>query len=121
MRTPEQSVLGRLWSDVSLSAVVAGVLAVIVSFGGPAAILFQAARVAQLDAAQVSSWIWTVAMGSGVVGLGLSLRYRTPVIVAWSTPGAALLAAGWSAYSYGEAVGAFIASAVVVTLFGVTG
>lgn len=119
MRTP--SVPGRLWSDASLSAVVAGVLAVIVSFGGPAAIIFQAARAADLDPGQVSSWIWTVAMGSGVVGLGLSLRYRTPVIIAWSTPGAALLAAGWSAYSYGEAVGAFLVSGAVVALFGITG
>ena len=61
MRTPEQSVLGRLLSDASLSAVVAGVLAVIVSFGGPAAIIFQAARVANLDAAAVRALHGTVA------------------------------------------------------------
>ena len=110
-----------LWGDLSLSAVVAGVIAVAVSFGGPAAIIFQAAKVAGLSPAQLGSWIWAISIGSGITGIYLSLRFREPVITAWSTPGVALLAAGWAAYPYPEAVGAFIVSGALITVCGATG
>jgi benzoate membrane transport protein len=107
--------------DFSLSAVTAGIIAVMVSYGGPAAIIFQAAAKAGLSPGQLTSWIWAVSIGSGLAGLGLSLRYRVPVIVAWSTPGAALLAAGWAAYPYPEAIGAFLLAGIGITVFGATG
>ena len=110
-----------LRADLSLSAVTAGVVAVAVSFGGPAAIIFQAAKVAGLSSAQLSSWIWAICVGSGITGTYLSLRFREPVVTAWSTPGVALLAAGWAAYPYPEAVGAFVVSGALITLCGVTG
>ena len=92
-----------------------------VSYGGPAAIIFQAAQLAHLSQGQLTSWIWAISIGSGVAAVALSLVYRAPVIVAWSTPGAALLAAGWASYSYPEAIGAFIFAAVAITLCGATG
>lgn len=107
--------------DVSLSAVVAGVIAVMVSYGGPAAIIFQAAAKAGLTQGQLTSWIWAISIGSGLSGLALSLIYRAPVIIAWSTPGAALLAAGWAAYPYPEAIGAFVFAGAAIALFGATG
>jgi benzoate membrane transport protein len=113
--------LGDLRRDFSLSASVAGVIAVMVSYGGPAAIIFQAASLAGLSADQLTSWIWAISIGSGLAGLILSLVYRAPVIIAWSTPGAALLAAGWAAYPYPEAIGAFVFAAVAITVCGATG
>jgi len=113
--------LGDLKRDFSLSASVAGVIAVMVSYGGPAAIIFQAASLAGLSADQLTSWIWAISIGSGLAGVILSLAYRAPVIIAWSTPGAALLAAGWAAYPYPEAIGAFVFAAVAITVFGATG
>lgn len=113
--------LGDLRRDASLSAVVAGIIAVVVSYGGPAAIIFQAASQAQLTPDQLTSWIWAISIGSGLCGLVLSLVYRAPVIIAWSTPGAALLAAGWTAYPYPEAIGAFVFAAIAITVFGATG
>jgi benzoate membrane transport protein len=110
-----------LKQDFSVSAMVAGIIAVVVSYGGPAAIIFQAASVANLDKGQLTSWIWAVSIGSGVAGIYLSFRLKTPVITAWSTPGAALLVAGWSAYSYSEAIGCFMFSGAIITLFGITG
>jgi len=107
--------------DFSLSAATAGLIAVMVSYGGPAAIIFQAAAKAGLTPGQLTSWIWAVSIGSGLAGLVLSLRYRVPVIVAWSTPGAALLAAGWAAYPYPEAIGAFLLAGIGITVFGATG
>ncbi len=113
--------LGDLKRDFSLSASVAGVIAVMVSYGGPAAIIFQAASLAGLSPDQLTSWIWAISIGSGLAGVFLSLAYRAPVIIAWSTPGAALLAAGWAAYPYPEAIGAFVFAAVAITVFGATG
>lgn len=107
--------------DFSISAAVAGLIAVIVSYGGPAAIIFQAAHGAHLTPDQITSWIWAISIGSGLSGIFLSLKYRAPVIIAWSTPGAALLAAGWAAYPYPEAIGAFLFAGIAITVFGVTG
>lgn len=107
--------------DFSVSASVAGLIAVIVAYGGPAAIIFQAATKAGLTSGQLTSWIWAISIGSGLAGLALSLRYRVPVIIAWSTPGAALLAAGWAAYPYPDAIGAFLLAGIAITIFGATG
>lgn len=113
--------LGALRSDFSVSALVAGLIAVSVSFAGPAVIIFQAARAGQLSSAQLSSWICAISIGSGVCAIYLSLRFRAPVITAWSTPGAALLVAGLAQYGYAQAVGAFVFSALLLTLLGATG
>lgn len=113
--------LSELKQDLSPSAILAGILAVAISFGGPAAIIFQAADAAHLDNGQLMSWIWAVSMGSGFAGIYLSYWLKTPIITAWSTPGAALLVTGWSAYSYPEAIGCFLFSGTVIMIFGITG
>ncbi|MEU9073686.1 benzoate/H(+) symporter BenE family transporter [Kitasatospora sp. NPDC048538] len=107
--------------DASGPALLAGLVCVAVSFSGPLVVVLAAAAAGRLDPAHTASWIWAVSIGSGLSGLLLSWWTRTPVITAWSTPGAALLVTGLGAYPYREAVGAFLVSAAVVTLFGVTG
>ncbi|MFD5726025.1 benzoate/H(+) symporter BenE family transporter [Streptomyces sp. NPDC048567] len=110
-----------LWRDASLSAVLAGFIAVVVSYSGPLVIVLAAASAGHLTTGQTSSWVWAISIGSGLTCVGLSLRTRMPVITAWSTPGAALLVTSLGAYSYGEAVGAFLVTGVVITLVGLTG
>ncbi|MDR0277133.1 MAG: benzoate/H(+) symporter BenE family transporter [Paucimonas sp.] len=110
-----------LRKDLSLSAVVAGLIAVIISYAGPLIIVFQAAREAQLAPAEVSSWIWAISIGSGVTGLLLSWRLRVPVITAWSTPGAALLVSMLPQVSLAEAIGAYIVAALVIAVVGLSG
>ncbi|MEV6977292.1 benzoate/H(+) symporter BenE family transporter [Kitasatospora sp. NPDC093806] len=107
--------------DVSGSALVAGLVCVAVSFSGPLVVVLAAAAAGHLDPAHTASWIWAVAIGSGVSGFALSWWTRTPVITAWSTPGAALLVTSLGDYPYREAIGAFLVSGLVVTVFGVTG
>lgn len=107
--------------DFSTSALIAGLIAVTVSYAGPLVIVFQAAKTALLTPEQISSWIWAISIGSGITGLILSLRFRTPVITAWSTPGAALLVSGLTQYTYAEAIGAYLFSALLITLLGMTG
>ncbi|WP_332262180.1 benzoate/H(+) symporter BenE family transporter [Kitasatospora mediocidica] len=107
--------------DVSLPAVLAGMIAIVVCFSGPLVVVLAAAAAGRLDQAHTVSWIWAVSIGSGLTSLLLSWYTRTPVITAWSTPGAALLVTSLGSYSYPSAVGAFLVSGVVVTLLGVTG
>ncbi len=111
----------RLLRDASPSAVLAGLVAVVVSYSGPLAIVLSAASAGHLDTAQTSSWVWAISIGSGLTCIGLSLRTRMPVITAWSTPGAALLVTSLGAYPYAEAVGAFLVTGAVIALVGVTG
>ena len=110
-------------SDLSLSAVSAGFVAVLVGFTSSVAIVFQAATALGATPAQISSWMWALGLGMGLCTLLPSLWLRQPVMVAWSTPGAAVLATAGIAGGFGmaEATGAFIVCAALIVLFGVTG
>lgn len=111
----------RLLRDFSWSAVAAGFVAVLVGFASSAAIVFQAATSAGATPAQISSWIGALGVGMGITCIGLSLRYRMPVVTAWSTPGAALLITGLEGVTMSQAIGVFIFSGALVTLCGITG
>jgi len=110
-------------SDLSLSACVAGFVAVLVGFTSSVAIVFSAAQALGAGPAEISSWMWALGLGMGLCSVLPSLWLRQPVMIAWSTPGAAVLAtaAASGGFHLPEAVGAFIVSAALVTLFGVTG
>jgi benzoate membrane transport protein len=111
----------RPWADSSASAVVAGFIAMMTGCTSSLVLMFQAGQAAGLTSGQISSWIWALFIGMAVCSIGLSLRYRTPITVAWSTPGAALLITSLGGVAYPEAIGAFITCAVLVILCGVTG
>lgn len=108
-------------ADSSPSAVVAGFIAMMTGYTSSLVLMFQAGQAAGLTTAQISSWIWALSIGMAVCSIGLSLRYRTPITVAWSTPGAALLITSLGHVSYGEAIGAYITCAVLVIICGLTG
>ena len=109
--------------DLSLSTATAGSVAVLVGFTSSVAIVFQAAQAFAATPAQTGSWLWALGLGMGLCTLLPSLYLRKPVMVAWSTPGAAVLATAGLAggFSMAEAVGAFMVCAALITLFGVTG
>lgn len=113
----------RFFKDLSLSAFSAGFVAVLVGFTSSVAIVFQAAQAFHATPAQISSWMWALGLGMGLCSLVPSLVLRMPVMVAWSTPGAAVLAtAGLTGgFSMAEAVGAFMVCAALITVCGVTG
>jgi len=111
----------RLLEDFSLSAAVAGFIATTISYAGPLVIVFQAARSAELPAEVLSSWVWSISMGSAVLGILLSLRFRVPVVIAWSAPGSALLVTLLPDISLHEAVGGYILCSLIVILVGLSG
>jgi benzoate membrane transport protein len=110
-----------LIKDFSFSAVNAGFVTVLVGFTSSAVIVFQAANALGATPGQVASWMWALGLGMGITGIFLSLRYKAPIAIAWSTSGAAMLITGAAGVSLPEATGAFIVSGLLITLFGFTG
>ncbi|MCU0773437.1 MAG: benzoate/H(+) symporter BenE family transporter [Ideonella sp.] len=108
-----------LLRDFSLSSVVAGFVAVLVGFTSSVAIVFAAAQALGATPGQVTSWIWALGLGMGLTTIVLTLASRQPVLTAWSTPGAAVIAAS-SGLTMGEAVGAFVLCGVLIVASGVT-
>ncbi|HUH59414.1 MAG TPA: benzoate/H(+) symporter BenE family transporter [Candidimonas sp.] len=104
-----------------ISHISAGFIAVLVGYSSSVAIIFQAASAAGATAAELSSWMWALGIGMGASCIGLALRYRTPVLTAWSTPGAALLVTGLSGLSMNQSIAAFLFSSFLMTLCGITG
>ena len=104
-----------------LHPVVAGLISVIVNYGGTFILVFQAAKIAGLSPELTASWVWSVSIGVGVTGIVLSWRLRAPIITAWSTPAAAFLVVALAHAPYAEAVGAYMLSAAAFVLLGVSG
>ncbi len=101
--------------------VVAGLISVIVNYGGTFILIFQAAKVAGLSPELTASWVWSVSIGVGITGLFLSWVAREPIITAWSTPAAAFLVTALATTPYAEAVGAYLISAAAFVLLGLSG
>lgn len=111
----------RLLNDLSLSAINAGFVTVLVGFTSSAVLVFQAAQALGATPAQIGSWMLALCVGMGVTGVFLSLRYKAPIAIAWSTSGAAILASGASGISLAEATGAFIVCGLLITFCGFSG
>lgn len=107
--------------DLSISTIIAGLMAVLVSYSGPLAIFFQAAQNAGISVEMMTSWVWAISIGAAVTGIVLSVWFRIPVITAWSAPGTVLLVTLFPELSIHEAVAAYITAAVIIFLIGITG
>ncbi|MFY8126528.1 MAG: benzoate/H(+) symporter BenE family transporter [Hydrogenophaga sp.] len=112
-----------LLRDLSWSSATAGFVAVLVGFTSSVVIVFQAAQAFGAAPEQITSWMWALGLGMGLCSAIPSLILKQPVMVAWSTPGAAVLASAGLAggFSMAQAVGAFMVCAVLIVLAGATG
>ena len=106
--------------DLSLAAVVTGFVVVLVGFTSTGALVFQAALSLGATQAQVNSWMWALGIGMGLACIIPSLIYKKPVVAAWSTPGAALIATSAAGVSMHEAIGAFVVCAALIIMAGAT-
>ena len=100
-----------------LSIPISAFVAAIVGFGGTLAIVIAAAHAVGATQIQTASWVTTICLAMAIESLWLSWRTKMPVITAWSTPGLALMAAS-TGFSIGEAVAAFIATAILLIATG---
>ncbi|NLZ10610.1 MAG: benzoate/H(+) symporter BenE family transporter [Alcaligenaceae bacterium] len=108
------------WRDLT-HPVIAGLISVIVNYGGTFVLVFQAAKVAGLSPELTASWVWSISIGVGITGIILSWASREPIITAWSTPAAAFLVTALVSTPYAEAVGAYLISAFAFVLLGLSG
>lgn len=109
------------FKDFSLSAVAAGFIAVLVGFASSVAIVLQAAAAAGATQDIMASWLLALGIGMAATCIGLSWYYKAPIITAWSTPGAALLASSLQGLTINQAVGVFMFTAALATLIGISG
>lgn len=103
---------------IPVSAFTAAAVGVIVGFGGTVALVVQAGQTLGASPAQIVSMVTALCLGIGLPGLALSWRLRMPVILAWSTPGAALLAASTLGHDWSTAVGAFVIAGLMMVVVG---
>ncbi|MEX3907617.1 benzoate/H(+) symporter BenE family transporter [Paraburkholderia sp. BR14319] len=111
----------RPFADTSVATIVAGFVAMMTGYTSSLVLMFQAGQAAHLSDAQISSWIWALSIGMALTTIGLSLWLRAPIVIAWSTPGAALLISSLPHVPYAEAIGAYLVCAVLLTAVGLTG
>lgn len=116
--TGDRLAVSRL-EDISREAVGTGLLAAVVGFTGSFAVVLQGLRAAGATEQQATAGLVALSIGMGLSGIILAFRYRMPIGVAWSTPGAALLiTSGDTLGSINEAIGAYVASALLLLLAG---
>ncbi|MFY0594895.1 MAG: benzoate/H(+) symporter BenE family transporter [Cognatishimia sp.] len=104
-----------------LTHITSGILPALVGYTGSIAIIFAAIEALGATQAQANSWLWALGIGMGLSGIVLAFRYRMPVLTAWSTPGAALIAVSGEGVPIEQAVAAFLFCAILLILTGVTG
>ena len=105
----------------AVAVLVAGFVCVLVGFSSSYALIVQAGLAMGLDAAGLATMTAALSLGMGLTTLLPSAWLRIPVVTAWSTPGAALLAASLPGVPLPEAIGAFVACGALLTLAGATG
>lgn len=98
------------------SVATAALVATIAGAGGTLPIILAAAQAVGATPEQASSWVSGLSLATAFSALVLSVRYRMPIIAAWSTPGAALIASTAGVPSFAAAVGAFVLAAVLILL-----
>ncbi len=99
---------------MAFSIITSAVVAATVGFGGTVALVLAAATAVGASSGETSSWIASMCLATAVSSLVLSVRHRIPIVAAWSTPGAALIAASTPGIGMRAAVGAFALSSVLM-------
>jgi benzoate membrane transport protein len=107
--------------SISLSGVMAGFLLVLINYTGPILLVLQAAEVGNLTPQQTTSWVWAAVVGNGIGTILFSLLFRQPITFPHSTAGVALLVTSIAYFPYEEVIGAYILSAVAISLLGISG
>jgi benzoate membrane transport protein len=102
-----------------LQPVLAGIVAALVGFASSFAVVIAGLRAVGASPGEAASGLLAACLATGVVAVWLGLRYRMPIAIAWSTPGAALLVStGVPSGGFRVAVGAFLAAAVLTLVAG---
>lgn len=107
--------------NLNAGALGTGFVAAIFSIMGPALIVMNTAKQGNLDNATATSWLFIIYLTGGLLTLFYSLRYRLPIVAAYSIPGAILIGKAMAHLSFAEVVGANIIVGILVFLLAVSG
>lgn len=107
--------------SITLSAILSGLVVVVIGYTSPLIIVLQAAEAGNLPPNIVSSWVWAIALGAGLTSLIMSLGFRLPMLGAWPTAGAALMVTALPQYNFAEIIGAYMLVGIALILIGWSG
>ncbi|MBP7065110.1 benzoate/H(+) symporter BenE family transporter [Ferrovibrio sp.] len=109
-----------MFSPPSSHAIAAGLLAAFVGFASSFAVVVQGLTAVGASPAQAPSGLMALSLAMGLCSILVSLRNRMPISIAWTTPGAALLAASGDAAggNFALAVGAFMICNLLIVIAG---
>ncbi|WP_426955690.1 benzoate/H(+) symporter BenE family transporter [Muricoccus radiodurans] len=93
-------------------------IAALVGFGGTVVLVVQAMRALGATVEQTASAVTALCLAIAIAGAALSFRSRMPIVLAWSTPGAALLAASTPGLAWPVAIGVFLSAALMMVVLG---
>ncbi|WP_372378248.1 benzoate/H(+) symporter BenE family transporter [Vibrio natriegens] len=102
----------------NLSHLSAGFTAVLVGYTSSVVIIIQAATSAGATPSQIESWLLALGVTMGLTSIAYSWFYKTPILTAWSTPGAAMLVIASQQYDLSVVIGSFVVSGVLILLTG---
>ncbi|HIF9479748.1 benzoate/H(+) symporter BenE family transporter [Photobacterium damselae] len=100
----------------NINYITAGFTAVLIGYSSSAVIIIQAAQNAGASPLEIESWLFSLGISLGVISILLSWRYKMPILMAWSTPGAVMLVNSVSGYSLSIIIGAFIVSGILTLI-----
>lgn len=100
-----------------LSLISAALVAALVGYGSTIALVLAAAGALGASPAQAASWVMAICFAKALGTALLSTWHRVPVVLAWSTPGAALIAAAHG-FGMAEGVGAFVLAGALIAATG---
>ncbi len=107
--------------DISITAVLAGILAAIIAYCGPLLIIFQVAQLADISNDTLMSWVWGTSFGIGITTLFLSCKFKIPIMTGWSVPGTVLLLSLFPSFTVGEMVSGYMIASIGIILVGLSG
>jgi len=114
-----EGIMKTVWHRVNfiIAAMSAGLVAVIVGFSSSVALIYQLVINLGGDSEMVASWFLVLGVSMGLLTILLSYCYRMPILIAWSTPGAALMIPNVQGFTLNQAVGGFIVAAFLLFIF----
>lgn len=113
--------LRALWRATTVNRIALGFTSFLFAATGPLVILLTSASQARLPLDTTISWIFTIYLVGGIGTLFLALYYRQPIVLAWSIPGAALVADALTKQRFSDVLGAYLVVAILLLVLGVTG
>ncbi len=108
-------------SIYSINHFISGLIIILVGYTASVALIFQAAQTVGANLPEATSWIFAVCMAMGIASALFSLYWKIPVVMAWSTPGVALLIISAQGINLKQMIGVFVFVSLLTVLTGLTG